>query len=76
MTFSTEQLIAVLAAGASIITTMAGVVYRELKAQIADCKGENATLRAEAKDAVKAKDAEIVEWKRLLLESRGRETPR
>ncbi len=66
MTISVEQLIAVMAGAASLIGTMASLVYRELKAQVADCKSENATFRAEAREAVKAKDAEIAEWRRLM----------
>lgn len=65
MTFSPEQLIVALAGAVTIITSLAGVVYRELKAQITDLKTENATLRSEAKEAVKAKDAEITEWRRM-----------
>ena len=68
MDVSVEQLLLIGAGAASIITTLAGVVYRELKAQIAECKAENATLRTEAKDAVKAKDTELAEWKRIALE--------
>ena len=49
----------------SLLVALAGVVYREVKAQLTDCKAENATLRAEAKEAVKAKDAEIAEWRRM-----------
>lgn len=65
MTFSPEQLIVALAGAVTIITSLAGVVYRELKAQITDLKAENATLRSEAKEAVKAKEAEIAEWRRM-----------
>jgi hypothetical protein len=71
-----QQLIAAVGALWLIVQGLSGVVYRELKAQIADLRARNLTLEADAKAAVQAKDAEIAEWKRLLLESHGREKPR
>ena len=71
-----QQLITAVGALWLIVQALSGVVYRELKAQITDLKERNRTLETDAKAAVQAKDAEIAEWKRLLLESHGRETPR
>jgi uncharacterized protein YpmB len=70
------QLIAAIGALWLAIQGLSALVYRELKAQVAECKARNATLEADAKAAVQAKDAEIAEWKRLLLESHVRETPK
>jgi hypothetical protein len=64
VTLSVEQVMVVVLGLGGIISTLAGVVYRMLVAQLADCKAENATLRTEAKAAVAAKDAEIAEWRK------------
>jgi hypothetical protein len=61
------EVLAVITALASTVTALASVVYRELKAQVTDCRAENATLRAEARETVNAAKAEKDEWKRLAL---------
>lgn len=57
---------AVITALASSLVTLAGLVYRELRQQIADRDTRIAAYEAAAAEALKAKDAEIAEWKRRL----------
>lgn len=52
--------------------TLSGLVYRELRAQIADKDKRIATLEDEARAAVKAKDEEIREWKARALDGSAR----
>lgn len=73
MTFSAEQVLMVILGLGSVISTLAVTVYRDLKAQLSECKTENATLRGEAKETVKAKDAEKDEWKRLAMQHAERQ---
>lgn len=75
MTLSVEQVVMVVLGLGTVITGLAGTLFRVLIAENGRCQGRVATLEAEAKKAVDAKDAEIAEWKRLLLESLGREKP-
>ena len=46
---------------------MAGLVYRELRQQIADKDARISRLEAEAAAALIAKDAELNEWKRIVF---------
>jgi hypothetical protein len=69
------EVLAVITALASTVTALASVVYRELKAQITDCRSENATLRAEAKETVNAAKTEKDEWKRLALAQKPGASP-
>lgn len=54
---------------------MAGLVYRELRQQIEDKDARIATLESEAREALRAKDEEIKEWKRLALGTRPVASP-
>jgi hypothetical protein len=60
-------LMGVITALAGAVGTLASLVYREIKQQVTDCRAENLTLRAEAKETVKAQKDETAEWKRLAL---------
>lgn len=70
MNFSPESIGAITAL-ATIVTTMAGVVYRELKAQIADRDRRIAKLEEGAVELVRAKDAELAEWRRAAQSKAG-----
>ncbi len=65
MTLSTEA-IGVITAMWTVIGSLAGLVYRELRARIAEKDTRIAALEQEAREAVKAKDLEIAEWRRLV----------
>ena len=60
-----QQLIAAVGALWLIVQGLSGVIYRELKAQIADRDKRIAAYEAEAVKALAAKDTEIAEWRRI-----------
>lgn len=55
---------AIITALGGAVSVLAGTIYKMQSAQIADLKAENTTLRDEAREAVRAKDQEIAEWRR------------
>ena len=61
-----QQLIGAIAALWLIVQGLSGVVYRELKKQIEDRDKRIAAYELAAAEALRAKDAEIAEWKRRL----------
>jgi len=65
-----EQLIAAIVALVGIVQGLSAVVYRELKAQIADRDRRILALEAAAAEAVRAKDAEIAEWRRAFHDTK------
>lgn len=61
-------IMAILTGAGSVIATLSGLVYRELRQQIADKNARIATLETEAREAMRAKDAEILEWRKRALD--------
>jgi hypothetical protein len=60
----TQHWIAVVGALWAVITSLAGFVYRELRAQIDDRDKRIVALETAASETVRAKDEEIKEWRR------------
>lgn len=73
MDLTVGQIVAVIIALWMALVSLAGVVYKEVKDQLKVCQERNKALETEALAAVRAKDEEIREWRRLGLE---RQPPR
>lgn len=69
------QLLVMLGGAGTVIGTLATTVYKLMTARITALEAENATLRQEAREAVKAKDAEIATLRRIALERAERQAP-
>jgi hypothetical protein len=74
MTLSPEA-IAVITGLAGVCSTLAGVIYRQQQSRLAEKDARIAALETEAREAMKAKDLEKDEWRRMALGHVG-ETPR
>lgn len=61
------QILALLAFTWTVVTAMASLVYRELRTQIGDKDKRIASLELAAAEAMRAKDAEIAEYKRRVF---------
>lgn len=74
MTFSTEALTVIMGLG-GVISTLAGVIYKQQQARLADQAARITTLETEARDTLKAKDMEKDQWRQMAL-ARLNETPK
>lgn len=73
---TTEQmLVGAIVALWAVVQALSGVVFKQQQARIAEKDARIATLETEAREAMKAKDAEKDEWRRMAL-GRVAEPPR
>jgi hypothetical protein len=65
------EIIALLTGAWGIISGLAGLVYKELKSQIADRDRRIVALEAAAAELGRARDQENAEWRRLAQSAAG-----